>query len=447
MRLWRPRALRRRLSLLVVVAHGAALALAVLCLWAVLGHALSDEASQAARARSAVEVSQLPVPTARLARATEDLPGEGETWLVIGGRAAQTPRVAPAITRAALLAAARPGRISDGTGPTRFYAARLTYQGNPWGVVVTGVPLAPYDATLNDILLVAIATAAVIVLTVGFAVERVVGRALRPVTEMTSKAAAWSVKDPGRRFGAGPAYDEISQLASTLDLLLDRIAAVLRAERLFTAEVAHELRGPLAAMRSEAELALRRKRSSCDHRKTIEAMLGSLTRLSYAVDSLVALAAQRTPAERGRCHVEDVFDELLQSCTPLAASRGTTLFIKECDATLVIGAQPDIVFHLLHPVVENACQHARSSVSLSADGDGGSCVRVEVDDDGCGVAAADVERIFEPGQRGTATAGVRHDGAGLGLALARRLANSLDGEISAEAGCDGGRFVVKLPAG
>ena len=77
---------------------------------------------------------------------------------------------------------------------------------------------------------------------------------------MTEQAEAWSEHDLDRRFGLGEPHDELTRLASTLDRLLDRIAASLRHERRFSAELSHELRTPLAKVTAEAELALRRPR-------------------------------------------------------------------------------------------------------------------------------------------------------------------------------------------
>src|SRR5204862_420167 len=86
--------------------------------------------------------------------------------------------------------------------------------------------------------------------------RRAVGNALRPVAEMTERAAEWSASDLDRRFNLGPPRDEIGALSATLDGLLARIGASLRHEQRFSAEMAHELRTPLSGVRGEAELAL-----------------------------------------------------------------------------------------------------------------------------------------------------------------------------------------------
>ena len=85
---------------------------------------------------------------------------------------------------------------------------------------------------------------------------------LRPVARMTRQAAAWSEHDLDRRFALGEPHDELTELAATLDGLLDRLAASLRREQRFSAELSHELRTPLARVIAEAELALRRERDA-----------------------------------------------------------------------------------------------------------------------------------------------------------------------------------------
>jgi len=176
-------------------------------------------------------------------------------------------------------------------------------------------------------------------------------------------------------------------------------------------------------------------------------MLGSATRLAQTTEALIASAVRRPSVERGRCLVGEVFDELAFACEPLAASRAVSVLIDPGDDGLAVGAEREITVDLLHPIVENACRHARSRVCLSAALIDGSCVELVVDDDGGGVPEADLERIFEPGERGTSETDLRHDGAGLGLALARRLARSVGGEVSAKPGTEGARFVVRLPVG
>jgi signal transduction histidine kinase len=109
-----------------------------------------------------------------------------------------------------------------------------------------------------------------------------------------------------------------------------------------------------------------------------------------------------------------------------------------------VGVDPDLAERILSPLLDNACRYARGQVTLSLERSDG-VVLFSVDDDGPGVAPDEADAIFEPAARGEAG---RQSGpsAGLGLALARRLARSASGDVEVEPSAGGGRFVVRLPA-
>ena len=109
----------------------------------------------------------------------------------------------------------------------------------------------------------------VLLIIVGFAGRWMLNSAFRPVVKMTNNAEAWSSEDLDRRFDMGPPHDELTQLAHTLDGMLDRLAASLRREQRFSAEVSHQLRTPLAKIKAEAELALRRERPPAYYQESL----------------------------------------------------------------------------------------------------------------------------------------------------------------------------------
>ena len=96
-------------------------------------------------------------------------------------------------------------------------------------------------------------------------------------------------------------------------------------------------------------------------------------------------------------------------------------------------------------MIENACRYGRSRVTVTSEGRNGA-VTYTVSDDGPGVSEAESEQIFEPGVRGSAGQRNGSGGAGLGLALARRLARAARGDVEAHAGGQGGRFTIVLPS-
>jgi signal transduction histidine kinase len=261
---------------------------------------------------------------------------------------------------------------------------------------------------------------------------------LRPVARITAQAEQWSDRDLGRRFGLGEPYDELTQLASTLDGLLDRLEASLLHEQRFSAELSHELRTPLARLLTSAELALRRERTPAEYRAALADVHRAASALTRTIDALVAAARLEAGGSRGTSDAHTVATHAAEACAQLAAQGGIDLSVEAPPHPIRLGVELELAERILQPLVENACRYGRTAVCVSvARADGG--VVYSVVDDGPGVNPEERGRIFDPGARGAAANG---DGAGLGLALARRLARSAKGDV--EVG--DGRFLAKLPA-
>ena len=259
----------------------------------------------------------------------------------------------------------------------------------------------------------------------------VLAAALRPVTEMTVEAEAWSAHDADRRFAVGEPHDELGQLAATLDGLLDRLSASLRREQRFSAELSHELRTPLAKICAEAELALRRERKPSAYKEALQTVLGNAQTMTRTIDMLVAAQRQERGLARGSADSAAVLDEVAAACGELAGKRGVDLAVRRPPRACLVGVESEVALRILQPIVENACQYAEARVTLAVDRNGND-VTFTVDDDGPGVRPSERELIFDPGVRGSDGDSHRSfPGAGLGLALSRRLARAASGEVTA----------------
>ena len=228
--------------------------------------------------------------------------------------------------------------------------------------------------------------------------------------------------------------------------LLDRLAASLRHERRFSAELSHELRTPLARVRAESELALRRHREPHAYRHALELIQRNADQLARTIDALVAAARYEAGGERGTADAQQVAEGAARACSGLAAERQMNLRITPAAQRLRVGVDGDLAERILQPVLENACRYGATSVHVGIGRENSSIVYT-IDDDGPGVAGDEPDRIFEPGVRGRAPRPGDDQGAGLGLALARRLARSIDGDVVADPAARGGRFLVRLPRG
>jgi signal transduction histidine kinase len=441
------RGLRGRLLLAVSIAVAAAMAAAVAGFNLLFAHSLSGSADDLVRARAAAALEGIDAKGGRLVVSETPDQASPDTllWVFTDGRALEAPRAPRSVTLAAQRLAAGPSRLTDVPGAeTRLYAAPVVVSGKRLGTVVTGVSLEPYEHTRHAALVWSLALAGALFLVVLVAAHWLLGAALRPVGHMTRSAEDWSEHDLDRRFALGEPYDELTTLAATLDGLLDRLAASLRHEQRFSGEIAHELRTPLSRIRGEAELALRRERTPSQYQQTLEAIMASATQAARAVETLVAIARHESGTALGTCDAEAAARAATDACQLVAAERGLELAVEAPKAPVRAGVELELAERILQPIVENACRygHRRAVVTVARDYGG---VTFTVQDDGPGVEPDERERIFEPATRGSAGA-AGSNGAGLGLALARRLARAASGEVIALPGAGGGRFVIRLPA-
>jgi signal transduction histidine kinase len=317
--------------------------------------------------------------------------------------------------------------------------------GRHGATVVTALDLGPYRSSADTLLLGSLILDAVM-LACTYALTRLaVGRALRPVRTMTDQATQWSAVASDERFGAESHPAELARLGASLDTLLDRIRTVLRHEQQLTGELSHELRTPLTRIVIELDWWQARPRTSAETHATHGVVADAAQSMRTICDTLLDDArdrAQNTSAAPGTTAVVPVLHRLVES---LDAQDQVKIFVDVGDPGLQAGVAPAHLERIVSPLLTNAVRYARATVTVSARQLPGS-VRIDVTDDGPGVPAAFVDDLFQPGRRADLDDG--HDGAGLGLPLARRLARAVGGEVSHDRGhtC-GACFRIDLPAG
>lgn len=301
-------------------------------------------------------------------------------------------------------------------------------------VVVAGVDLTPYESSERRRLWLSLALSAFAVFAAGSASWVGASYSLRQVREMARRADGWREHDLTGRFAVGAPRDELGELAQTLDRMLDRIATALRAERRLTDEVAHELRAPLTVIRAESELALLDPTLTGVTREALSSVVEGADKLNASISTILAVARSAHTEDRD-CAVPDVLEEARRRACP---REGVKVKVLPMADSLPVAAPSAVVTATLAPLVDNAVRHARTTVELDARSERERLLII-VKNDGPGVPEEEKEVIFAPGLTSTA------EGAGLGLALSRRLAHSIGGTVRAEP-ADHGRFVVDLPS-
>ncbi|MFV0459308.1 MAG: sensor histidine kinase [Actinomycetales bacterium] len=325
----------------------------------------------------------------------------------------------------------------------RYLALPIEAGGGQVGTVVVSSDIGALSTSTRIVGLASLVLIALMLAITFFALRSTVGRALRPVRSMGEQASAWSDEDLDGRFDPQGSPRELRELAVTLNGLLERIAAALRHERALTAELSHELRTPLAHLHAEVNLMAEALNDPARPEQVtatdLDQLLGSVRRLESLVET--ALAPARAEQVIGLGRVEEVLDGL-------RAPAGHPARVEvEGDLQAILAVDSDVARRALTPLLENAFRYARNRVHVQVragqparDGSRADLVAFVVADDGGKLDPDLTEQIFVPGFRADGADG--HAGAGLGLALSRRIARAAGGDVVAEAAT--GRTLVTL---
>jgi signal transduction histidine kinase len=439
------------LVLVVMGVVGIGLVLLVVAFNLILSDRLDNDIDAVLKARANGQMSALDVHNGKLVVADipDEATAESQAWIYAGKRVLAAPRTAhPRVDSAADGLAGGPRRYQDVESPAeRLLAEPVVDAGRRVGTVVVAASRSPYESTRNTALIASVVLATVLIIVLGVVARLLLDAALRPVARMTTSAAEWSETDLDRRFGLGPPTDELTRLAATLDALLDRLAAGMRREQRFSAELSHELRTPLAKISTQSQLLLSAPDLPPEQREEAGAILRAADEMREVIEVLMASArAEAGVVGQDRADVETAARASLEAARQEAEERGIAFELLPSNGAGPhrATAEPKLVERILAPLVENASRHARSRATVRIVRNG-PWLEVAIEDDGPGVDPGEGAKIFEPGFQG-AVGDANHGGAGLGLSLARRLARSAGGDVEADAGADGGRFVVRLPA-
>jgi signal transduction histidine kinase len=429
----------------VVLASTYVLALGVVAIGitinVLLTNSLNGDANAVLRAKADAQLATVGVREGRVvvSEGNQDQALDREAWVFAGGRAISRPRASVASDRAAAMLAGsrRPVTLAGPDGLRLRAQPAYGEDGRRIATVVVGISLRPYEESERVARIGTIVLGIFVVLAGALIAWRAVGAGLRPVARMAHQAAGYSEHELSHRFGLGPPRDELTTLAATLDGLLDRLEASLRREQRLTAEIAHELRTPLSGIRAEAELAA--QAVDDDSRASLATIVSEVDRMDAVIGALLRSAGGLGP-DTATCELRPAVATAVDSAVAAAAEQGVALGIAEPFEACRVGAEAAFVAQLLSPLLDNALRHAATAVRITAVATGDHVVRVCIDDDGPGIAKHDADAVFEPGWQ---TPG--GSGAGLGLALARRLARSLGGEVRVGPADDGAQLVVELP--
>lgn len=316
-------------------------------------------------------------------------------------------------------------------------------------VVQVAASLHPLTEENREVLFLLFGTVLLGTVATGFGAVWLAGSAVEPVAEITAQAEGVKAGVTGQRISAHAHVVEFQGLVRVVNSMLERLDRAYQSQRRIIADVAHDLRTPITAVRGEIEIALRGQRTSEQYRATLSSILEGVDRLNAINEALILLArieAGELAPELDQMDLATVTASAVQRVHPRAEGRALR-FQRAGQGNTTIMADAVMIGAMLDQLLDNAVRHTppetRVDAVVTANGDD---VSVAVRDNGPGISEEVLPHLFERFYRAD-PARSRTAGPGLGLTVAAAIAAAHHGTISAANAPGGGlQVTVVLPA-
>ncbi len=275
-------------------------------------------------------------------------------------------------------------------------------------------------------------------------------KALEPIDRMAATAAEITSNRLDRRLETPGTDDELDGLARTFNAMIERLQRSFEEVRRFTADAAHELRTPLAAMRTEAEVALRSPRSPERDQRMLENLLEEMERLTRLVSQLLFLCREDAGIGTGEdqtIRLEDLVSEVGEHMGVAAQEKGVGLSV-DLPGSFPVQGDADRLRQLFFNLLDNAIKYTPPGGTVAVQGESShGQIRIAVDDSGIGIPADHLPHVFERFYRVDPARSPEIEGSGLGLAICRSIAEAHGGRLGIDSGSGSGtRVTLVLPA-
>lgn len=326
------------------------------------------------------------------------------------------------------------------TGDSRYRVmARTVPFGRDWVTIYAASSLRNADEVLRTVAIGLWLAIPVLVLLAGLATWFLTGRALRPVENLRREVEAIQGTGADERLSTDQRAAELDRLAGTMNELLDRLSESESIRRQFMADASHELRSPLASARAMLEVGLAYP-DRTDWPATAADVMVEVQRLEGLAGELLALAR----AEGGERALVLEPTDLVALVEAEVARSGDARVVVHAQGPAVVRADSALLVRAVRNVIDNARRHADTKVTVNVAG--GSTVSLQVHNDGEAIPEDQREAIFEPFTRLDGARARDVGGAGLGLSIARRIAEVHGGTLEVVDVTHGAAFLLTLPA-
>jgi signal transduction histidine kinase len=331
----------------------------------------------------------------------------------------------------------------------RIICRQLFYKGNRTGWITIGLSIEPIKHSMENLLDVLIGAVFGGILLVGFSSYFLTRKALHPINIITTKANQISQDNLDERISVPVENDELGQLSSVLNNLLDRLHQAFSAQQQFLADAAHELKTPLSVLRAHWESEINNPKLSLDIKEKLVQDIETITRLTHLINNLLLLAqteAVRSRFEYKKVELDKILNDVLADAKILAEMKSQKIDIVDWQPIEIVGDRMrlyQLYFNIMDNAVKYAPESAKISIMLCQEE---NWALVEIRDNGVGISQEHLPHIFDRFFRVQKDRARKTGGSGLGLAISLLIARSHGGNIEVESEIGkGSLFRIRLP--
>jgi len=333
--------------------------------------------------------------------------------------------------------------------PLRILNGQLRVTDKSYDVQIAA-PMDDFYDAVNRFKLILLFSVPVLVLVASAGGYWLSRKAVAPVGEIARAAQSISEHELSKRLPILQTGDELQSLSETLNEMFGRLERAFKRVTQFTADASHELRTPIAFMRTRTEVALRKQRSEADYRETIVRIHQELERTSALIENLMTLARADSgsePLQVAPTNLNELFLEISETARLLAEGKSIQYDQRLPETPLHVSGNAPSLRRLFLILIDNAVKYTsrEGRISVVLDSSDGAAV-TEIRDTGLGISTTDLPHIFERFYRADESRSRESGGTGLGLSIAKWIAEAHQGKISVVSKVgEGSVFRVQIP--